>query len=385
MAFLVVGGTIITASATPASAGGANGPWKASSPSTLRSTMGGPAPAHNLRDDRAAIATRADPAPVHWRHGPHPWSAGINSGAQSTNWSGEIATDTTFTGIQGEWVVPTVRPSSSPEYSSTWVGIDGVTNTSLIQGGTEQDSGGGTATYFAWYEILPAAEVPIREPVSPGNVMNVSVTEQSAGTWEIIITDVTANWSTSGAFAYHGPGTSAEWIEEAPTVNNAQSTLANFGSMGFSHMATSSSGSGSSALTPVSMVNTNGVVIAYPGPFNASTDSFPITFGTPPVLTSSTSLHITTLSLPSGAPKASYSASLAATGGNHPYRWSVSAGKLPTGLHLRATTGVISGKPKKTDSGTSAFTVTVVDKKIKTKGHPATRQTATKVLSIKVS
>jgi hypothetical protein len=48
------------------------------------------------------------------------------------------------------------------------------------------------------------------------------------------------------------------------------------------------SGSGSSAgLIPVSMANSHGVVIAYPGPYNATSDSFPITYGTPvPVISS---------------------------------------------------------------------------------------------------
>jgi hypothetical protein len=39
----------------------------------------------------------------------------------------------------------------------------------------------------------------------------------------------------------------------------------------------------------------------------------------------------------------------------------------------------------KRDSGTYSFTIMVVDKKIKVKHHPATQNTATKVLSITIT
>ena len=66
--------------------------------------------------------------------------AGLNL---STNWSGEIASGSgaSFTGVEGEWVVPSVQASAGDEYSSTWIGIDGVDASSLIQTGTGQDSG----------------------------------------------------------------------------------------------------------------------------------------------------------------------------------------------------------------------------------------------------
>jgi hypothetical protein len=80
-----------------------------------------------------------------------------------------------------------------------------------------------------------------------------------------------------------------------------------------------------------------------------------------------------------------YWAALTASGGSPPYRWSLTSGRLPRGLHLTKTTGVISGKPNKHDSGTYTFTVKVVDHKIKTKHHPPTQNSATEVQSITLS
>jgi len=96
-----------------------------------------------------------------------------------------------------------------------------------------------------------------------------------------------------------------------------------------------------------------------------------------------TGLLITTTSLPQGTLKVNYSAALTAGGGNPPYKWSLSLGNLPKGLHLKKVTGVISGRPLVT--GTYTFTVKVVDKKIKVKHQPPTQNAATKVLSITVS
>ena len=76
---------------------------------------------------------------------------------------------------------------------------------------------------------------------------------------------------------------------------------------------------------------------------------------TPPSPPPSTSLVIVTTSpLPTGVAGQPYSVTLAAS---QPGQWSVTSGRLPTGLTL-APNGVISGVPKK--MGVSTFTVTVI-------------------------
>ena len=99
----------------------------------------------------------------------------------------------------------------------------------------------------------------------------------------------------------------------------------------------------------------------------------------------STTLQISTPSLPQGAARSRYSTPLSASGGNLPYRWSVLSGSLPKGLRLNRATGVISGVPSNKDSGTYIFTVKVVDKRIRVRHHPPIQNSATAVLSITIT
>lgn len=153
-----------------------------------------------------------------------------SAGWASSNWSGYAKTGT-YTSATAHWVVPSVSSSRGASYSSAWVGIDGFNNSSLIQTGTESDYYNGSAHYNAWWEILPAAETPISSiTVHPGDVMTASITKGSGSSWTITITDTTTGKSFTTQQNYSGPGTSVEWIEEAPTVGGHTATLAHYSS-----------------------------------------------------------------------------------------------------------------------------------------------------------
>ncbi len=203
--------------------------------------IAGPLPA-GLSAGPTAAAT---PALTNWYRLPatHGATGRTRSTWSASNWSGYAETGH-FTSISGSWTVPRVRPgvadTRSEWFSATWVGIDGFNDTDLIQTGTEQDDSGGSASYSAWWEILPKAETTIPDPVSPGDTMEAAITQTAVTVvkrkrikvitdeWNIRLQDVTAGWSFSTTQVYKGPGDSAELIVEAPFVGRSLSTLADY-------------------------------------------------------------------------------------------------------------------------------------------------------------
>jgi hypothetical protein len=162
----------------------------------------------------------------------------VTATTDSTNWSGLGGEGNGIEGAAGEWTVPAIEPSTSGLYSTSWVGVDGLNNSDLIQTGTEQDTSDG---YYAWIEILPASEEELFNSdgspalVEPGDQIDAHVAETATSdVWTIYIEDSTQNWYFEDNFNYDGPGQSAEWIEEAPTVSGEQSTPADFGTVDFS-------------------------------------------------------------------------------------------------------------------------------------------------------
>jgi len=159
------------------------------------------------------------------------------SGWASNNWSGYAVTGAKgyFRRVSASWTVPFVRPSSGPSYSSAWIGIDGMNNSSLIQTGTGHDFVNGQAYYYAWWEILPAASTVIPLPVGPGDRMRAVIARMSRSRWLILLRNSTRNWTFRTIRRYNGPQSSAEWIVEAPQVNGSLSRLARLAPVVFSH------------------------------------------------------------------------------------------------------------------------------------------------------
>ncbi len=205
-------------------------------------------------------------------------------GWASSNWSGYAITGSNFTSVSSTWTVPTVIPSTGPTYSSTWTGIDGFNNSSLIQAGTEQDSVNGSAQYYAWWEILPAAETIIpssQVTVEPGNSITVTISQNSPGgsQWTIELVDNTTGAGFTTTQTYTGPGASAEWIEEAPTVGGRVATLADYTE------ATFNPGSVNGGNNPSLVVNDGGVMVqkrqqvSTPSLPDHDTDGFNVAYG----------------------------------------------------------------------------------------------------------
>jgi hypothetical protein len=152
----------------------------------------------------------------------------------SRNWSGYVATGgTSYTSVSGTWVV--AKPDATVQgHDATWVGIGGANTTDLIQAGTEATvNGDGTVTYDAWTETLPQSTRTVSLAVSGGDTVTVSITEQSTALWIIEMKNVTTGKSYTTTIRYSSSKSSAEWIEEAPSVGRGIAPLDNFGTVKF--------------------------------------------------------------------------------------------------------------------------------------------------------
>jgi hypothetical protein len=226
----------------------------------------------------------------------------------STNWAGLAENGTTYTGVSASWTVPTVLPSIPRQVSSSWIGIDGYSNSNLIQTGTEEDTSGGATSYYAWWEILPAAETPIFT-VSPGDQMSADIFKVSATTWTIDITDNTSGQNFSQNKSYSGPANSAEWIQEM-TGTSPQAPLANFGTANFTSLNFTAANPAANTPTLIRMVNSSNHTIAYPTVPGAS--DLTVTYGQPSTQTTPVTASPSPAALGTSV---IYSATVAATGG----------------------------------------------------------------------
>ena len=171
----------------------------------------------------------------------------------SSNWSG-YAAESSLTSpksgfvnkVVGTWVIPNVSCGTTPTYSSLWVGIDGYSDGSVEQLGTEQDCSGGAPQYYAWYEMYPKPGYYIPITVKAGDTITASVT-YSGGRFILSMQDGSTGASFSKSFKSSAQRSSAEWIIEAPYSGHIL-TLANFGTAQFTNSQYSDSSANGGSL-----------------------------------------------------------------------------------------------------------------------------------------
>ena len=225
----------------------------------------------------APVATATAPAIFHRPaiHNRTPTSAGWSA----SNWSG-YAKSGSYSSATAQWVVPSVSATSGSTYSSAWVGIDGFTNSSLIQTGTESDYYSGSAHYNAWWEILPAPETPINSiTVHPGDVMTASITKGSGSSWTITIRDATNGQSFTTTQNYTGPGGSVEWIEEAPSIGGRVATLAHYSSPDTFDPGTANGGNPGLTAADSGVMVQKQRIVSSPSVPDSDTDGFNMAYG----------------------------------------------------------------------------------------------------------
>ena len=172
-----------------------------------------------------------------------PLSKTHNDSVTSTNWSGYAVQATAkFTDVKGTWVQPTANcNTTSQTYAAFWAGLDGYATSSVEQLGTDSDcTGRNKPSYYAWYEMYPAASVTLsatQYPVKPGDTLSAEVSV-TGSTYTLSMTSSegwhfsTVQTSTSAAQG------SAELIAESPDICLLGllchlANLTNFGSVNF--------------------------------------------------------------------------------------------------------------------------------------------------------
>ncbi len=161
--------------------------------------------------------------------------------ATSGNWSGYIATGTSYTEASGAFDVPNVSRYVTGSTASEWVGIDGWSNSTLVQAGVNEiPLGHGATLVEPWWEVVPGPqELATGMMVRAGDRIKAQVEEVSAGRWSISLVDDTNGDSFSTVQPYAGPASSAEWVVEADaTTSGVPTRLAPLGDkITFVHMA----------------------------------------------------------------------------------------------------------------------------------------------------
>jgi hypothetical protein len=201
--------------------------------------------------------------------------------SSSSNWSGYAANGGTFTSVTGTWTVPTVA-ASSVGADATWVGIGGLTSSDLIQAGTQaMVDGSGTVAYSSWIEMLPASSRSVPLSVTAGDSVTVTITQQSGNDWLIAMKNNTTGGTYNITVQYSSSNSSAEWVQEAPSVGRGLVPLDHFGTLQFTAASAvrdgktmSLSALGARAIT---MINQQGQAVAQPSTIAGDGSSFTVT------------------------------------------------------------------------------------------------------------
>ena len=221
------------------------------------------------------ITPGAGTAPSVTQPGP---AASVTS--SSSNWSGYAASGGTFTSVTATWTVPTVTATSSGA-DATWVGIGGLTSNDLIQAGTQaMVDGSGTVEYSSWIEMLPQSSRNVPLSVSAGDSVTVTIAQQTGNDWLITMKNNTTKGTYSVTVQYSSSNSSAEWVQEAPSVGRGLVSLDQFGTVQFSGASAvrdgktmSLSALGAKAIT---MINGLGQAIAQPSTIATDGSSFTV-------------------------------------------------------------------------------------------------------------
>ncbi len=189
-------------------------------------------------------------------------AAGISNQAESTNWSGYAAATGTYTSVAASWTQPAGKCTRADQYAAFWVGLDGYSSSSVEQTGSEVDCVGGSAEYYAWYEMYPGPSANYSNTARAGDRFNASVTYEGNDEFSLYIADTTQGWSHITVASLAGAArSSAEVIVEAPccTAGGGILPLADFGTVSVTRSTANGAALGNAGgVTEITMIDNQG-------------------------------------------------------------------------------------------------------------------------------
>lgn len=333
--------------------------------------------------------------------GETPYSWSVSSGALpaglSLSAAGTISGTPTTTGSSTFTVK--LEDSSSPKQSATKslaltvsnsVQPLSITTSSLPNGtsGTAYSStlaATGGLTPYAW--TISSGALPAGLTLSRAGTISGTPTTAGSSAFTVEVTDSSSpKLTATKAFTVTIADSVQPLVMSPTTLPNGTNGTPYSSTISISGGKSPYSWSISSGTLPAGLtLSNNGTISGTPTGSGTSAFTVQVSDSSSPKLTASqtysvtisaATLTITSSSLSNATTGAPYSATVSRTGGTAPFTWSISAGKLPAGLSLAATTGTISGTPSQ--AGAANFTV-----KVKDSGSP--QQSATKAFTITVS
>lgn len=207
----------------------------------------------------------------------------------SLNWAGyAVETNLTnpqnnaVTDVKGSWVVPNLTCGPTNTYSASWVGIDGYSDNSVEQTGTEQDCISGQPRYSAWYEMYPKPSFRVNLPIKAGDTISAEV-QYIGNKFTLTLTNLTTGKTFTTTQKSNAQRQSAEWITEAPWSGSTL-PLANFGTMNFNGAQATLNGRQGAIIDSnwqfdaITMTTSSGTVKAAPSALSPDGRSFGITW-----------------------------------------------------------------------------------------------------------
>lgn len=233
------------------------------------------------------------PPPASEQRKPGPPGNGLTQ-VKYDNWAGyaDSGSNEKYTKVSSSWTQPALTcPSSGSGYQIAvfWVGIDGFSNNTVEQGGSEGYCYGGKAYYATWWEHWPVNDIQyVGKTVKPGDKITASVV-RSGTKYTVKVTDSTtpANSFTHSfsCSASSCQDTSAEWIAEAPNMGtgnpNQLYPLADFHKWSDSNSAVANATTAGNIKSfpddEITMVGTNDTK-ASPSALNSAGTAFSVTW-----------------------------------------------------------------------------------------------------------